>query len=136
MIRPPWFAIGLAAVSAAAALVLLTQAPSAVAQSPADPARGRSLYEARCGGCHSLDANRTGPRHRGVVGRPVASVPGYAYSPALRRLGGTWTADRLDTWLQSPQRMAPGAKMYLSVSGAAERRDIIAYLASATPARR
>jgi cytochrome c len=107
-----------------------------MAQSAGDPVRGRTLYESRCGGCHSLDASRTGPRHRGVVGRAVGSVPGYDYSPALRRLGGAWTADRLDTWLQGPQRMAPGTRMYLSVPDAGQRRDIIAYLASTSPAGR
>ncbi|MBI2260585.1 MAG: c-type cytochrome [Caulobacterales bacterium] len=136
MTRQPWSPIALASAASAAIALAFSHSPPAAAQSPVDPARGRSLYEARCGGCHSLDANRTGPLHRGVVGRPVASVPGYDYSPALRRVGGTWTADRLDAWLQGPQRMAPGAKMYLSVPGAGQRRDIIAYLASTSPARR
>lgn len=128
-------AVVLAALTAGVA-VLSILAPQVAAQSAGDPARGRTLYESRCGGCHSLDANRTGPRHRGIVGRAVASVPGYNYSPALRRVGGAWTADRLDTWLQGPQRMAPGTRMYLSVPDAGQRRDIIAYLASTSPARR
>jgi len=128
-------ALALAALTAGvAALVVL--APRAAAQSAGDPTRGHTLYESRCGGCHSLDANRTGPRHRGVVGRAVASAPGYDYSPALRRVGGNWTAARLDTWLQGPQRMAPGTRMYLSVPDAGQRRDIIAYLVSTSPARR
>ena len=128
-------AVVLAALTAGAA-ALSVFAPQAAAQSAGDPVWGRTLYESRCGGCHSLDANRTGPRHRGVVGRAAASVPDYNYSPALRRVGGTWTADRLDTWLQGPQRMAPGTRMYLSVRDAGQRRDIIAYLASTSPARR
>lgn len=125
----------LGALSAGVA-VLSILAPQAAARSSGDPARGRTLYESRCSGCHSLDANRTGPRHRGVVGGAVASVPGYDYSPALRRVGGTWTADRLDIWLQGPQRLAPGTRMYLSVPDAGQRRDIITYLASTSPARR
>lgn len=104
--------------------------PAALAQSSGDPARGRALYDGRCGGCHSLDVNRTGPRHRGVVGRRVASTNGYDYSSALRQVGGVWTPDRLDTWLQGPQRMAPGSRMYLTVPVASQRRDIIAYLAT------
>lgn len=104
--------------------------PAASAQSGGDPARGRALYDGRCGACHSLDVNRTGPRHRGVVGRRVASTNDYDYSPALRRVGGVWTPDRLDAWLQGPQRMAPGSRMYLTVPDANQRRDIIAYLAT------
>ena len=136
MILIQWRSAVVLAALAAGAAALSALAPHAAAQSAGDTSRGRTLYESRCGGCHSLDAHRTGPRHRGVVGRAVASVPGYNYSPALRRVGGTWTADRLDTWLQGPQRMAPGTRMYLSVRDASQRRDIIAYLASASPARR
>lgn len=136
MILTHWRPAVVVAALTACAAALSVPAPRAAAQSAGDPARGRALYESRCGGCHSLDANRTGPRHRGVVGRAVASVPGYDYSPALRQVGGTWTTDRLDRWLQGPQRMAPGTRMYLSVPGAGQRRDIIAYLASASPARR
>ena len=127
-------AFGLAALSAGVAALSIL-APQAAARSSGDPARGRILYESRCGGCHSLDANRTGPRHRGVVGAAVASVPDFDYSPALRRVGGTWTADRLDSWLQGPQRLAPGSRMYLSVRDASQRADIIAYLVSTTPAQ-
>lgn len=93
-----------------------------------DAAAGQALYQAKCGGCHSLDANRIGPAHRGVVGRRVASAPDYAYSPALRKLGGVWTPARLDLWLQNPRRLAPGTKMFLMVGDPAQRRSIIAYL--------
>lgn len=118
----------LAAVSSAA--------PAQPVAGAVDAAAGIALYQAKCGGCHSLDTDRIGPRHRGVVGRPVASVPGFAYSPALRRLGGVWTAARLDRWLQGPQAVAPGSRMFLTVQDAASRQAIIAYLAAnpATPA--
>ena len=97
-------------------------------------AAGQALYQSKCGGCHSLDANRIGPLHRGVVGRRVASVPGYAYSGALRKLGGVWTLARLDPWLKNPQTVAPGSKMFLMTGDAGQRRDIIAYLAANSPA--
>lgn len=97
----------------------------------ADPAaEGRSLYQNQCGGCHSIETNRIGPRHRGVVGRRIASVPDYDYSPALKRLSGVWTPDRLDLWLSGTQKMAPGSRMYLALDDAAERHLIIAYLES------
>lgn len=95
-----------------------------------NPSAGQTLYENKCGGCHSVDANRVGPRHRGVVGRPVASISGYAYSPALKKLGGNWTSARLDQWLSDTQKMAPGSKMYLQMDDPAQRRAIIAYLNS------
>lgn len=105
----------------------------ALGQSAAGAAAGKALYEAKCGGCHSVDSNRIGPMHRGVVGRKIASVPGYAYSSAIRKLTGVWTPARLDQWLQNPQKLAPGAKMYLSVPDPAQRAALIAYLGSVSP---
>ncbi|HJP69850.1 MAG TPA: c-type cytochrome [Sphingomicrobium sp.] len=97
-----------------------------------DPSRGQLLYEQMCSGCHSLDSNRVGPAHRGVVGRRIASVPGYTYSYAIRRLGGSWTRRRLEAWLAGPQRVAPGSRMFFTVDDPAERRDIITYLATSS----
>jgi cytochrome c len=105
----------------------------AFAQPAADLAEGQRLYEGKCGGCHSLDMNRVGPRHRGVVGRKVGSLPDYAYSAAVKKLGGVWTPERIDKWLQGPQAMAPGAKMFFQVSDPAERKGIIAYLTANSP---
>lgn len=96
-----------------------------------DPARGKIAYQA-CGGCHSLDDNDVGPRHRGVVGRRAGAVAGYAYSPALRASGIVWNEGSLDRWLVNPQALVPGSKMYFSVSNAQARADIIAYLRTQT----
>ena len=95
-----------------------------------DVAAGQALYQSKCTGCHSVDTDRIGPRHRDVVGRKVASVPGYDYSPALKKLGGVWTPDRLDRWLSGTQKMAPGSKMYIEIDDPTQRRLIIAYLQS------
>lgn len=114
--------------------VLAIASPSVAAAAAADgQAAGKVAYEGKCGGCHSVEANRIGPLHRGVVGRRVASVPGYAYSPALKKLTGVWTPVRLDRWLQNPQAVAPGTRMYFSVANPAERAAIIAYLESVSP---
>jgi cytochrome c len=101
-----------------------------------DVVAGQMLYQNKCAGCHSVDADRVGPRHRNVVGRPVASVPGYSYSPALKKLGGVWTPARLDQWLSGTQKMAPGSKMYLEVDDPVKRRQLIAYLASVSAPRK
>lgn len=108
----------------------------AAAQVPA--AAGRAIYERKCGGCHSVDTSRIGPLHRNIVGRQVASVPNFNYSPALRRVTGVWTPARLDSWLQNPQAIARGSRMYLTVPDPAERAQIVAYLQSVStpPSRR
>ena len=95
-----------------------------------DASRGAALYQQRCGACHSLDADRVGPRHRGVFGRRAASVEGYQYSDALRRLNVTWDAESLDRWLADPTSVAPGTAMGVSTPEAQDRADIIAYLNS------
>ena len=95
---------------------------------PGDAARGKDLYQA-CSGCHSIEENDIGPKHRGVVGRPAGSVPDYAYSPALKASGLVWSADTLDRWLTNPQALVPGTKMYFSMADPQKRADLIAYLA-------
>lgn len=93
-----------------------------------NPAQGAKLYQA-CMGCHSLDSNEVGPRHRGVIGRAAGTVPGYAYSAALKNSKIVWTPAKIDRWLTNPQKLVPGAKMFFSVAKPQDRADIIAYLA-------
>lgn len=103
-------------------------AASAADKPAGDPAHGKTLYQV-CMGCHSLDEDDVGPRHRGVVGRTAGSVPGYAYSPALKNSHIVWDRDNLDRWLTSPQALVPGAKMFFAMPSAQDRADVIAYLA-------
>ncbi len=93
-----------------------------------DANRGKELWEARCTGCHSLEANRIGPLHRGVFGRKAGTAPGFSYSTALRNSGQTWTESTLDKWLAAPGQFVPGSRMGFSVGDAGDRADIIAYL--------
>jgi cytochrome c len=115
----------LAAMSAAAPA--WAESETALAQS-ADAARGQALYESRCIGCHSLDENRIGPRHRGVFGRRAGSVEDFDYSKAVRASEIVWTAEALDRWLTNPQALIPGQRMNFRVAKPADRLDIIAYL--------
>lgn len=94
----------------------------------ADAGRGRELYESRCGGCHSLDANRVGPAHRGVYGRKAGSAPDFSYSPAVRNATVVWEEKTLNAWLTNPQALIPGQRMNFRVALPADRADIIAYL--------
>ncbi len=111
---------------------LLLVALSAIALSTptlaADPVRGQELYESRCIGCHSPDANRIGPRHRGVVGRRSGMVPDFTYSKAVKQAEVTWDEHSLDQWLANPQAFIPGQKMNFRVNDPVDRSDLIAYL--------
>lgn len=115
-----------AAVLTAAAVVLAAASAHAVPQG--DPVRGKTVYQA-CMGCHSLDEDDVGPRHRGVVGRVAGTLPGYAYSPALKSSHIVWNRENLDRWLTNPQKLVPGAKMFFAMPNARDRADVIAYLA-------
>ena len=121
-------------IHVAATIAALVLAPTGIARSQSAPnvqsgdaSRGRVLYQA-CTGCHSIDEDDIGPRHRGVVGRAAGTVPGYAYSAALKRSGFVWDPVSLDRWLTNPQAMIPGAKMFFAIRSAEDRADIIAYL--------
>lgn len=100
----------------------------AVAAPAGNAANGAKVYQA-CMGCHALDDNDVGPRHRGVVGRRAGTQPGYAYSAALKASGLVWTGANLDRWLTDPQKLVPGAKMYFALPKPSDRADVIAFLA-------
>jgi cytochrome c len=87
-----------------------------------------------CEMCHNLgkgEGAKIGPPLYGVVGRKVASVPGFNYSSALKAKGGTWSFDALNTWLTDPQADVPGTLMtFAGLSSEHQRADVIAYLNS------
>jgi cytochrome c len=93
-----------------------------------DGAKGKEVFERRCGGCHSLDRSMEGPRLRGVYGRRSGSAPGFQYSVALKNAKITWNDETLDKWLTETDGLVPDNDMTFRVQSADERRDIIAYL--------
>lgn len=116
---------------------LLVQFGGAVAATPhsavkGDPKNGEQVY-ARCMACHSLTENRTGPRHCGLLGRRAGTVPGFDYSPAMRRSKIVWNEKSLDAFLADPMKYVPGTAMvYSGVPDRKERADLIAWLKQAT----
>jgi cytochrome c len=112
-------------------LLLALLAAPAAALPPGDPERGAAVYE-RCQACHSLDRNRTGPKHCGLIGRKAGGVEGFSYSKALRESGIVWDAGSLDRFLENPFKAVPGTRMgYAGVKDPQERADLIAFLAAA-----
>jgi cytochrome c len=105
-------------------------ATDAVAQASGegDPVRGAALFEKRCVGCHSLTENHRGPRLQGVYGRTTGSVPGFAYSDALKKANIVWNAQSLEKWLTDPDAFLPGNNMDFLLPKAQERKDLISFL--------
>lgn len=112
----------------AVSLAMLVSAAAAQSAAGADAVHGQELYESRCGGCHSLDANRVGPAHRGVYGRKAGSAPNFGYSTAVKNATVVWEERTLDAWLSNPQALIPGQRMNFRVALPEDRADIIAYL--------
>ena len=119
-----WLGIGLTLVAS----TVSHAGARTMTEDPDGAARGARLYETKCFACHSLDANRVGPSHRGVFGRRAGSVAGYRYSTAVKQSGIVWNEESLDRWLANPGSLIPGQRMGFRVRSAEQRRDIIAYL--------
>ena len=107
-------------------------ASAAARAADGDAARGEAVYQ-RCLACHALEHNRVGPRHCGLFGRRAGSLPGYAYSTAMKKYGVVWNEETLDRFVENPLVTVPGTRMgYAGVKDPAERADLIAYLKQAT----
>jgi len=107
--------------------------PIAVFLAKADAAAGEQVFK-KCAACHNADpggANALGPGLYGVMGNPVASHPGFAFSDALKGKGGTWDWDTMSAWLSNPKKFAPGTKMtFAGLSNPQDRANVMAFLNS------
>jgi cytochrome c len=99
----------------------------------ADPKQGEA-DAALCKVCHTFDkggAALVGPNLYDVIGRKIASVDGFNYTPALKAHEGAWTYELLDTWITNPQAFAPGTMMvFPGIPDAKKRANVIAFLRS------
>ena len=108
--------------------------PLATLLAEADPAKGEAIF-AKCTSCHTITpggANGIGPNLHGVMGEAIGQgVGGYAFSDALKSVGGNWDFDKMNEWLKSPKAFAPGTKMTFAGLGKAEdRAALMLYLNS------
>ena len=106
--------------------------PIEVYLAKADPAKGQQVFN-KCAACHNAEkggANQLGPNLWDVIGEPIAQGKGgFAFSDALKKVGGTWNWDNLSKWLDSPKAFAPGTKMtFAGLSNPQDRADVIAFL--------
>lgn len=108
----------------ALACVITLSASQAFAQTT-----GAETFEDRCAMCHVAGGGQ-GPNLKGVVGRRAGSLAGFAYTPALKGSGLTWTPANLDRFLTNPGAMVPGTAMVVRINDAAQRAALIRYLAA------
>ena len=115
-------------------VVLLPLILVAHAQGLGDAQRGAQVF-AQCKVCHSLEAgkNMLGPSLHGLIGRQSGSVPGYAYSPAMKNANVRWNDDTLAKYLVDPKAFVPGDKMvFAGIKDPSRLGDLLAYLDQAT----
>ena len=98
----------------------------------ADATLGAERFKLMCATCHATDPaqKKMGPHLKGIVGRKAGAVEGFSYSAALKNAGWTWDAAKLEAYLADPKKTAPGTTMMMGAGNAADRADIIAYLAT------
>jgi cytochrome c len=97
---------------------------------------GAEVFRA-CVACHTLkpnEGNRAGPTLAGLFGRQIASLPGYNFSPALKRLDIVWTPETVAKLFElGPAAFTPGTKMPEQRLGlAADRAALVKFLERAT----
>jgi cytochrome c len=102
----------------------------------ADVAKGETTA-AVCKACHAFEAGAPspiGPNLHNVVGRKIASVEGFNYSPALKaKAGEVWSYENLNHWITNPQAFASGTTMaFPGLPDAQQRADVIMFLRSKT----
>lgn len=95
-----------------------------------DSENGKSVFK-KCAACHAFGKNAVGPDLKGVVGRKAGTHEGYAYSEAMKGSGLTWDEATLSEYIADPKTKVPKNKMiFAGVKDEAERKDLIAYLAT------
>jgi cytochrome c len=97
---------------------------------------GAQVFRA-CVACHTLkpdEGNRAGPTLHGIFGRRIATLAGYNFSEALKRLDIVWTPETVAKLFEiGPAAYTPGTKMPEQRIGAPEDRDaLVKFLERAT----
>jgi cytochrome c len=112
--------------------VALAGPPDALAGLEAEP--GAQVFRA-CIACHTLksqDGPRAGPTLAGLFGRRIATLPGYDFSPALKKLDIVWTPETLSKLFElGPAAYTPGSKMPEQKVGTEDRSQLIRFLEKA-----
>lgn len=102
------------------------------------PNAGKRAYQ-KCYSCHATEPHKNdleGPSLYGVVGRRIASEPGFDYSPAMRSFAAKhprWTPELLDRFITDPEVVVPKTRMtFPGMRDAKERAALLEYLKSLT----
>ena len=115
---------------------------SAVVGAPEDPLKkyagdhGAEVFR-HCVACHTLspgEGNKAGPTLWHIFGRRIATLPGYNFSPALKKLDIVWSKETVAKLFEiGPSHYTPGTKMPEQTIGSPEdRQALVDFLARVT----
>jgi cytochrome c len=113
-----------------------------VVGAPSDPLAayaddpGAQVFRA-CVACHTLSAdegNKAGPTLHHIFGRRIATLPGYNFSPALKKLDIVWSPETVSKLFEiGPAHYTPGTKMPEQTIGSPDdRKKLVEFLEKAT----
>jgi cytochrome c len=90
-----------------------------------------------CVACHTLKSDagpRAGPSLWHIFGRRIATLPGYNFSPALKKLDIVWSKQTVSKLFEiGPAHYTPGTKMPEQTIGSAEdRKALVDFLGRVT----
>lgn len=124
--------VGAIAVAASVTVSSAWAADATIRYRPEPVGRGTAVEE--CVVCHSIEANgpfRYAPNLYGIVGAEKARErEWFGYSSALMTMGGVWTEDDLDAYLEDAAKFAPGTTKTIKIQDPEERKAIIDFLKS------
>ena len=115
---------------------------STLVGAPEDPLKqyagdhGAEIFRA-CIACHTLrldEGQKAGPTLWHIFGRRIATLPGYNFSPALKKLDIVWSKETVARLFEiGPAHYTPGTKMPEQTIGAdADRKALVDFLARVT----
>ena len=115
------------------AVVLLPLTLVAQAQGVGDAQRGAQVFaQCRSAIASKLERTFSAPAYTASSGK-AGSVPGYAYSPAMKNANVTWNDDTLSKYLVDLKAFIPGDKMvFVGIKDPSKLGDLLAYLNQAT----
>ena len=119
-----------------AALPVASACAPAAVTAPQSLTAGERAYQ-KCYACHATEPGKNdlaGPSLHGIVGRPIAAEPGFAYSAALKRFAQAnpaWTQELIDRFAADPEALVPGTTMaFHGMADEEEREALLDYLES------
>lgn len=133
--------------SALGVLTALVALGSTPALAQGDAANGEKIFR-RCSTCHNIGEgakNKSGPVLTGVIGRQAGTYEGFNYGKSIIAAGEAglvWSEDEIFTYLEDPRKFLSEklddkrarSKMAFKLRKEEDRRDVIAYVASFSPA--